>query len=93
VLNLDYGCVTCRDCGGAGEKIELGAQALEAMRYLSSAPAKQILSFGLPDEDLRRLSRASEHYLRAAPSAGFQRWTIGKRYGITHIWGIEDELF
>ncbi len=79
VLNLDYGCVTCRDCGGAGEKIELGAQALEAMRYLSSAPAKQILSFGLPDEDLRRLSRASEHYLLRRTERGFSTLDYWKK--------------
>lgn len=79
VLNLDYGCVACRDCGGAGEKIELGAQALAALRYLSSAPAKQLLSFDLADEDLRRLSRASERYLLRRTERGFSTLDYWKK--------------
>ena len=53
------------------------------MRYLSSAPAKQILSFGLPDEDLRRLSRASEHYLLRRTERGFSTLDYWKKIRIT----------
>ena len=79
VLNLDYGGVACRDCGGAGEKIELGSEALAAMRYLSSAPARQLLSFKLSDEDLRRLSRASERYLLRRTERGFSTLDYWKK--------------
>lgn len=71
VLNLDLGCVCCQDCGGAGERVELGAEALKALRFLSAAPPKQLLSFDLSDEDLRRLSRASERYLLRRTERGF----------------------
>ena len=69
-LNLDHGCMCCRDCG-AGEKAALGAEGLAALRYLCAAPPKQLLSFDLPAEDLRRLSRASERYLLRRTERGF----------------------
>lgn len=70
-LSLDHGCVCCRTCGGMGEKAELGVNGLAAMRYLSEAPAKQLLSFKLPGEDLLRLSDASERYLLRRTERGF----------------------
>lgn len=70
-LSLDHGCVCCRACPGMGEKADLGAAGLGAMRYLSEAPAKQLLSFTLPDADLLRLSDASERYLLRRTERGF----------------------
>ena len=70
-LSLDHGCVCCRTCGGMGEKAELGVNGLAAMRYLSEAPAKQLLSFKLQGEDLLRLSDASERYLLRRTERGF----------------------
>ena len=70
-LSLDYGCVCCRSCGGMGEKAELGVSGLAAMRYLSEAPAKQLLSFTLPDAELLRLGDASERYLLRRAERGF----------------------
>ena len=54
-----------------GEKAELGPSGLAAMRYLCEAPAKQLLSFALPDGDLFRLGDASERYLLRRTERGF----------------------
>ena len=78
-LSIDYGRVCCRDCEGMGERVELGNAAWAAMRYLASAPAKQLLSFALPEEDLRRLARASERYLLARTERGFSTLDYWKK--------------
>lgn len=70
VLSLDHGCVCCRSCG-TGESADLGADGLGALRYLASAPAKQLLSFQLSDESLLRLSAASERYFLRHTERGF----------------------
>ena len=58
-------------CPGMGEKAELGPAGLAAMRYISEAPAKQLLSFTMPDADLLRLSDAIERYLLRRTERGF----------------------
>lgn len=70
VLSLDHGCVCCERCG-MGEKAQLGGAGLAALRYLSEAPAKQLLSFTLPDADLLRLGDAAERYLLRRTERGF----------------------
>ena len=70
-LSLDHGCACCMSCPGMGEKAELGPAGLAAMRYISEAPAKQLLSFTMPDADLLRLSDASERYLLRRTERGF----------------------
>ena len=54
-----------------GEKAELGTEALAALRYLSAAPAKKLLSFELADDALLRLGSASERYLLRRTERGF----------------------
>ena len=86
-LSLDHGCVCCKTCGGMGEKAELGNAGLAAMRYLSEAPAKQLLSFTMPDADLLRLSDTSERYLLRRTERGFSTldyWKNLRNY--THMW-------
>ncbi len=63
VLSLESGGVFCRRCAGSGEKAELGADALAAMRFLCTAPAKQLLSFTVAEPDLARTGSAAEQYL------------------------------
>ena len=72
VLSLDHGRLCCRACAsGMGERAELGADALAAMRYITSAPARQILRFSLGDDALLRLSDAAERYLLRRAERGF----------------------
>ena len=85
-LSLDHGCVCCKTCGGLGEKAELGPAGLAAMRYLSEAPAKQLLSFAMPDADLLRLSDASERYLLRRTERGFSTLEYWKKIrNFTHM--------
>ena len=70
-LSLDHGCVCCGGCGGMGERAPLGADALAALRYLATAPARQLLSFQLSDEALLRLGTAAERYLLRHAERGF----------------------
>lgn len=64
VLNISQGYVCCRRCfHGRDEAVWLCPDSLRALRYIVSAPAKQIFSFRLPDEALLRLGTAAEHYL------------------------------
>jgi len=80
VLSLDYGRVCCRACAGSmGERAELGPDALEAMRYVCSAPPKQLLSFSIPDSALARLAEASEHYLLRRTERGFSTLDYWKK--------------
>ena len=72
VLSLEHGRLCCRACSsGMGERAELGADALAAMRYIASAPAKQILRFSLDEDALLRLSDAAERYLLRHAERGF----------------------
>lgn len=64
-LSLSSGVICCRKCRNSamGQVMPLGDGALAAMRYIVSAPAKRLFSFGIEAESLRRLSEASEQYL------------------------------
>ena len=82
-LSLDHGCVCCRGCGGMGEKAALGAEALAVMRYLSTAPAKQLLSFKISDGALESLGDAAQRYLLRRTERGFSTldyWRKIKNY-------------
>ena len=65
LLSLSSGVICCRGCQTAamGQVVPLGEGSLAAMRYIVSAPAKQIFSFAIDGEPLRRLSDAAEQYL------------------------------
>ena len=72
VLSLDRGQVCCQSCAYAmGERVELTGGALNAARYLCTAPAKQLLSFQIGDDALLRLSDAAERYLLRHAERGF----------------------
>jgi len=64
VLSIDSGAVYCRRCSyGSGDTAALCDSSLAALRYICSAPPKQLFSFSLSDEALKRISGASERYL------------------------------
>ncbi len=57
------GRVYCQACPRDGGTLALGAEALAAMRYIASAPAKKLFSFSLSDPALHTLSAVTESYL------------------------------
>lgn len=64
VLSIGSGAVYCRSCSyGAGDTVSLCESSLAALRYICSAPAKQLFSFSVSDEAMKRLANASERYL------------------------------
>lgn len=73
VLGLENGCVCCRRCRNAqvGNTEYLDGESLAALRYIVSAPPKQIFSFPLEGEPLDRLASAAEKYLLAHADRGF----------------------
>ena len=72
VLCLERGQVCCGNCGRAmGESAALGGGALEAARFLSTAPPKQFLSFRIGEDAQQRLSDAAERYLLRRAERGF----------------------
>lgn len=73
VLGLENGCICCRKCRNAavGSTEYLDADSLAALRYALSAPPKQIFSFSLEGESLKRLSSAAEKYLLAHADRSF----------------------
>ncbi|MBQ9249705.1 MAG: DNA repair protein RecO [Oscillospiraceae bacterium] len=64
-LSVDNGCVFCRGCRNAslGFSLPLCEDSLAALRYIVAAPAKQLFSFQIGEEALRRLGDAAERYL------------------------------
>lgn len=64
VLSLERGSVFCRACADSRDQLaRLCPDSLAALRYIVSAPAKQLFSFRLSDGALNRLSAAAEQYL------------------------------
>lgn len=64
LLSLTNGAVCCRSCSASmGETAPLCAASLSALRYICSAPAKQLFSFQLSGDAMRRLGLAAERYL------------------------------
>ncbi len=72
-LGIENGGLCCRACRKAdfGLTAALDADALKALRYVLSAPARQLFSFRLEGKSLKRLSDASEQYLREHAERGF----------------------
>ena len=63
VLDLVDGRLYCRRCCRSGSAVSLLPEALAAMRYVLSAPPKQIFSFDLTGDALTDLGYAAENYL------------------------------
>ena len=80
VLSLEQGRVCCRGCAHQmGERVDLGPYALEAMRYICTAPPKQMLRFELGEDAVLRLSDASERYLLRRAERGFSALDYWKK--------------
>ena len=78
VLDLEEGLICCRTCRRAGNGVLLDQQALEAMRYVTAAPAKRLFSFDWNDRNGKDFSRAAELYLlshaeRSFPTLAYYR--------------------
>lgn len=83
VLKLSGGYVCCRRCDdGKGEYARLCPDSLKALRYIASAPAKQLFSFRLSDEALMRLGSATERYLLVHTERQFQTLNYWKNIRI-----------
>lgn len=83
ILKLYEGCVCCRRCDdGKGEYAPLCPDSLRALRYIVSAPAKQLFSFRLSQEAMRRLSSAAERYLLAQTERQFHTLNYWKNIRI-----------
>ena len=72
VLDLEEGRICCRGCRRVSSGVLLDSKALEAMRYVVSAPAKRLFSFRLEGEGLHRLADLTEAYLHAQLERGFR---------------------
>ena len=83
ILKLYEGCVCCRRCdNGKGEYAPLCPDSLRALRYIVSAPAKQLFSFRLSPAALLRLSSAAERYLLAQTERQFHTLNYWKNIRI-----------
>ncbi len=81
VLDLQDGVLCCRTCRRPSwDGVLLEDEALAAMRYLISAPAKRIFSFHLEGKALANLSRASELYLQAHAERSFPTLAYYKQF-------------
>lgn len=80
-LCLENGGICCRDCKGSvrGNTVPLGRDGLSALRYIVSAPAKQLFSFQVDDVSLRRLSNAAELYIQTQTERSFSTLEYWKR--------------
>lgn len=72
VFVLDEGSTVCRSCRKAGKTLPLSMNALAALRYVVSAPARKLLSFHLSDEDQRLLAAVTEGWLVQCSGRCFQ---------------------
>ena len=79
LLHLREGGVCCQSCGERAETILLGDDALRALRYIVSAPAKKLFSFTLPPEAQRRLAAACESYLLTQTERSFAALSYYKK--------------
>ncbi len=72
-LSLDNGQLCCRSCRTVelGHTAPLCADSLAAMRYICTAPAKQLFSFNISGDAEKRLCDAAENYLLRQSERGF----------------------
>lgn len=69
VLDTVQGVIRCKGCGGGG--LPLCRDSLAALRHIVYGDPKRLYSFQLGGEPLRRLTSASEAFLRAQLERGF----------------------
>ena len=71
VFDLLDGRLFCRKCCTRGSAVSLDSESLEAMRFVLSAPPKQIFSFELDGDALITLGFAAENYLLTQTERSF----------------------
>ncbi len=73
-LDLRGGAVYCRACAvlEAQRPMSLDPPALQALRHIVSAPRKRVFSFRLAEASLRRLTDASESYVKEQLERSFR---------------------
>lgn len=71
MLDLIDGRLCCRKCCHSGSAVTLDKDSLAAMRFVLSAPGKQIFSFDLAGEGLIDLAYAAENYLLTQTERSF----------------------
>ncbi len=74
-LDLRGGALYCRDCAlraMAQRPVTLDEPTLQAVRHIVSAQNKSVFSFRISDSGLRRLSDASENYVREQLERSFR---------------------
>ena len=64
-FGIDSGTIVCGSCRSFenGRTERLCTKSLAAMRYVISAPAKQIFSFSIPEDSVKRMSIICEEYM------------------------------
>ena len=81
VLSLSDGVLCCRDCARPSwDGALLEEDALAAMRYVVSAPAKRLFSFAIGEKGLQNLSRAAERYVQAHAERTFPTLEYYKQF-------------
>jgi len=75
-------CARCKGEVGEGISMPLNGDALEAMRHVTAAPSKKILSFRLEGEGLARMGQAAEAYLMTQLERGFRTLDFYKQIKI-----------
>ncbi len=71
LFDLLDGRLFCRSCCLRGSAVSLDEHSLEAMRFILSAPPKQLFSFDLSGDALITLGFAAENYLLAQTERSF----------------------
>ncbi len=80
ILLTGEGTVCCRACRESGRRgAALCPASLAALRYVISAPARQLFSFRLEGEALERFSVAAERYLLERTERGFSTLDYWKK--------------
>lgn len=59
----EEGRLVCRACRQSGRALPLTEDGVSVLRYLLEAPAKRILAFRLPEDELHLLEKVSEEWL------------------------------
>ena len=81
ILCLEDGGICCRGCRkpSMGAGAELDASSLAALRFVLSAPPKQLLSFRLEGKSISLFAAAAEHYLLLHAERGFSTLDYWKK--------------
>ena len=91
VLSLSDGVLCCRSCARPSwDGTLLEEDALAAMRYVISAPAKRLFSFPIGEKGLKNFSRAAERYVQAHAERSFPTLDYYKQFQKNSEFGIRN---